>query len=107
MLDMLEELENRVLVLERWGKCAAFKLVTATPDRDCPEVLVSKQELELTAVIELTETVVAGVDIGLESIDCKTDEVSEFSLIVELVEEVITVDVNVYGLLFLTIIDCG
>ena len=104
---MLEELENRVLVVERWEKCAAFKLVTAAPDRDGPEVLVSKQELELTAVIELTETAEADVDIGIESIVFKTDVVGEFSLIVELVEEVITFDVNVNGLLFFTMIDCG
>ena len=64
LLDMLEELENRVLVLERWENCAAFKLVTATLDRDGPEVLVSKQELAFTAVIELTETAAADVDIG-------------------------------------------
>ena len=97
MLDMLEELENRVLVLERWENCAAFKLVTATLDRDGPEVLVSKQELAFTAVIELTETAAADVDIGTTgSSVCNTGVVSELSLMEEL--GVITLVVTVLEL---------
>ena len=97
LLDMLEELENRVLVLERWEKCAAFKLVTATLDRDGPEVFVSKQELVFTAVIELTETAEDDVDMGTTgSIVCNTEVGSELSLMEEL--EVITLVVTVLGL---------
>ena len=92
---MLEELENRVLVFERWESCAAFKLVTATPDRDGPDVLVSKQELALTAVNELTETDDADVEIGKESVDSDTVVDCKFSLFSELVEEVTTFDVSV------------